>query len=558
MSRRSEKRSGLGKRLAVVIAMGLFCYAIVAYLIIPFGWERYGDKHPPFDDNPRIAQTSDGHPGDAKLTVTESLLQADLRVLRSSSTQLEQTVAEFQTLARTAPWRANGFLDAAQQDQIEGLFFRFLVCRHALWNLANYHKDDDVRYASDEARAKYTAVALDAGFCLALADASLVSAFQGDAVAIDKLNERFYRSEIPARTYDRLLLGVTSEERVKALDNALLLYDTERRQQDSSLTRVCEQNSIYNDLFNHTKSTAEQANERIQKLVDTESRIAPELDNELRHTRVAELLRDAETESSGLLTTARAHLFKGISRIKNPEARLIKFSVDQKREVYERLEPGDIILTYTAGYISDIFIPGAFKHAITYVGSPQDRQTSGLSADQLGWLPELERRDLLQSVLQESLPSGQPTDVIEAVGEGVIFNHLGHIMDTHINRMLVLRPQINRQQRKESLANVFLFLGDEYDFKFDFADASKQVCTEVVYRALDGKGPIDFTLVPRAGHETLSADDIANNYLNSPGASFEFVLFAEETTGSPQHLAKIVLGDAGKSRLKELMDETKD
>jgi hypothetical protein len=100
---------------------------------------------------------------------------------------------------------------------------------------------------------------------------------------------------------------------------------------------------------------------------------------------------------------------------------------------------------------------------------------------------------------------------------------------------------------------VLLFLGDEYDFQFDFADASKQVCTEVVYRAFDGKGPIEFTLVPRAGHETLSADDIALSYLRSPGTSFDFVLLADETPGSSEYRGRILLGEPGKSRLKQLM-----
>ena len=151
------------------------------------------------------------------------------------------------------------------------------------------------------------------------------------------------------------------------------------------------------------------------------------------------------------------------------------------------------------------------------------------------------------------MPSGQDADVIEAVGEGVIFNHLGHIIDTHINRMLVLRPKVNRDERTHALANVFLFLGDQYDFKFDFADASKQVCTEVVYRALDGKGPIQFSLVERAGHETLSADDIANNFLAAPGKAFDFVLFAEQASESLQHHARIFTGEAGTNRLSELM-----
>src|SRR6476660_376002 len=39
-------------------------YLIAAYLVIPFGWERYAHRHPSFDDNPRLTTTGDDHPGD--------------------------------------------------------------------------------------------------------------------------------------------------------------------------------------------------------------------------------------------------------------------------------------------------------------------------------------------------------------------------------------------------------------------------------------------------------------------------------------------------------------
>jgi hypothetical protein len=485
--------------------------------------------------------------------VTESVLQADRRALQSSSGHIDQVTAEMQQLATSAPWRENRFFDAGQQDQVESLLFRFLACRHTLWHLANYHRDNDTRFSDDEAKAKSSVIAFNAGFRLVLYDASLVKAFRGDSIAIAKLNEEFYRSRIPADTYDHLLLGVTNEDRLRTLHDSFLLYTEGQGNPDSPLAQVVRESSVYNDLVESTKSVASRADAMIQELVETESRLLPTLDNRLRHTRVAELLSESETTTDHLLHVARAHLFKGVSRIKNPDAHLITFSDNQKRQVVDALRPGDIILTYTAGYISDIFIPGAFKHAITYIGSVEDRRNAGLLADNLDWVPDAERKSLLKAIATPKLASGESADVIEAVGEGVIFNHLGHIMDTHINRLVVLRPQISDEERSNALANVFRFLGDGYDFEFDFADASEQVCTEVVYRALDGKGSIEFALIQRAGHPTLSADDIANNYLASPGKAFEFVLFADESPESVEHQARILTGNAGMTQLAELM-----
>jgi hypothetical protein len=501
---------------------------------------------------PEALQKRSGSP------VTESVLDADQRALQSASAHLDSLAVEIQELATSAPWRQRGYFDAGQQDQVESLLFRFLACRHTLGHLANYHRDNDIRYANDEAKARSSVIAFAAGFRLVFYDASLVQAFRDDPIAIAKLNEAFYRSRIPAKTYDRLKLEVTNEGQLKALRDSFLLFTEELAKPDSSLAQVVQQNSVYRDLAESTKSVASRADAIVQELVETESRLLPTLDNRLRHTRVAELLSESETTTDHLLYVARAHLFKGVSRIKNPDAHLIKFSEDQKRQVVESLQPGDVILTYTAGYMSDIFIPGAFKHAITYVGSVEDRQNAGLSADLLAWVPDSERERLLRSIGTAKLASGEDADVIEAVAEGVIFNHLSHLMDTHINRLVVLRPQVSREERIGALANVFLFLGDGYDYEFDFADASEQVCTEVVYRALDGKGPIQFTLVQRAGHPTLSADDIANNYLASPGEAFEFVLFADESPESPDHGGQILTGKAGITRLTELMSTQKD
>jgi len=83
-------------------------------------------------------------------------------------------------------------------------------------------------------------------------------------------------------------------------------------------------------------------------------------------------------------------------------------------------------------------------------------------------------------------------------------------------------------ERTDFLIEVFSYLGEKYDFRFDFADSTRQVCTEVIYRGIQGKGGIAFDLTVRAGHETPSADDIALYYLNRHPGAFQFLLYAEQ------------------------------
>ena len=55
-------------RRRTLLVLGLLSlYLLAAYVLIPLGWEAYAHRHPSFNENPRITQTGDGHPGDDKI-----------------------------------------------------------------------------------------------------------------------------------------------------------------------------------------------------------------------------------------------------------------------------------------------------------------------------------------------------------------------------------------------------------------------------------------------------------------------------------------------------------
>jgi len=47
-----------------VILTLVVLWLLVAYVLAPTAWKFYAHRHPSFDDNPRITQTGDHHPGD--------------------------------------------------------------------------------------------------------------------------------------------------------------------------------------------------------------------------------------------------------------------------------------------------------------------------------------------------------------------------------------------------------------------------------------------------------------------------------------------------------------
>jgi hypothetical protein len=484
-------------------------------------------------------------------------VESDQRTLRNVAGQLEHTRSEFIALNRRGEWSKRGYFVSEENNQIERLYFRFVTGHTTLWDTINSYGGPQARFADDDTGVKAHALTLYAEFLLVYHTSFLVAEFNDDPVAIAKLNEPFFRSEIPQGTYDRLHRDITSRDSAHMLAAAWMLYSDEIDDPQSMLVKLGEIDPAYENLLGQIPNLYSGAIQQTQRILNGHVDEEGEAENTFSHTRAAAVARETSRAFGDLWYSIRALLFKDISRLKNPNAHIVRFSAAQKRQVYDLLQPGDIILTYTAGYISDVFIPGMFKHGITYVGSPVQRAEAGLYKDSLPIAAEPERNRFELHIAQEFLPGGENADIIEAVAEGVIFNNLEKIMDTHINRLLVLRPIINDEERTEFLAGVFSYIGDEYDFYFDFADASRQVCTEVHYRTLNGKGGIDFMLTERAGHETLSADDIVHYYKETLPQQFELVLFADENPESQHHLARILTGAEAGHRLKALMSGTK-
>lgn len=58
------KRDSVARRVVIGAAITLTLYMAAAYLVIPLAWKQHAKHDPAFDDNPRITETGDGHPGD--------------------------------------------------------------------------------------------------------------------------------------------------------------------------------------------------------------------------------------------------------------------------------------------------------------------------------------------------------------------------------------------------------------------------------------------------------------------------------------------------------------
>ncbi len=190
----------------------------------------------------------------------------------------------------------------------------------------------------------------------------------------------------------------------------------------------------------------------------------------------------------------------------------------------EILKPGDVLVTRHDLALSNLFLPGFWPHAALYVGSEAERQELGVELDE-------ERRGRWRGSRR----------VLEARKDGVLFRALADTLE--VDAVAVIRPRLEPAEIGRALSRAATHEGKMYNFDFDFFRTDRLVCTEVIYRAYDGIGAMQFELAERSGRLTLSAEDLLD--LALAGEMFEPVA----VFGAPSCLGELVCGAAARQAL---------
>jgi hypothetical protein len=194
------------------------------------------------------------------------------------------------------------------------------------------------------------------------------------------------------------------------------------------------------------------------------------------------------------------------------------------------LQPGDILLERRNWFMSNAFLPGYWPHAALYLGDPESLKALGVADD-----PRVKRN---WRAFTEPEVSGHRYAVIEAMSEGVVFTTFEHSVG-EADAVAVLRPRLTDAQRREMLVRAISHYGKPYDFEFDFFSTDRLVCTEVVYRALDGM--ITLPLTPILGRRALPAVGFVKVYAETRGRDdrpFDLVYFLD----ADERRARAVVG----------------
>ncbi len=447
------------------------------------------------------------------LNATDNSFEDDIKKLTIFKNAFDEMYQEMGQIQQSATRHQTGHFSNKESDQIENLLFRYLVLRKSYWEIINKYRDYNSYSDNPTENAKALIIGYSSALMLYKYSGILITKNMGDDQVIDKLNEAYFRSDISRGSFREVYHSLTNLENLDELDIVRELITTEINEPGTPLN-LLKMHPTYGPLITNLEPLHNTHVKLREEILNHFVLITPGITNRLRHSTIKKKVEKLIGKAGGRFEALKAIVFTHVGHIKAPGIEPLIFSEDDKSQLLTLLQPGDIILTYSEGFMSNIFLPGIFKHGIVYTGRRENWEKSD-------W-DNIHITDHQKSLIQVN------DNIIEAIAEGVVSGSLEEILDTKINRLAVFRPSLSNQEIMGVMQTIHSYLGNQYDFSFDFNDAESQVCTEVIYRGYNEIGNIQFGLSKRAGTLNLSAEDVCRYAINSGNMELVTLIVEDE------------------------------
>jgi len=344
-----------------------------------------------------------------------------------------------------------------------------------------FHYRDYARIPDESLRLRCFIVAFAAALVLYAKSLKIIQVTEHQRLLRAKLNEPDAKFDVEAGFFDDVLVGYSSLSNYRALARGDRFWRGQRR---SELFRRLDADPDWRWLGDIIR----------KKRIIVRKRLVDVLLKRLRYDWRAfwqTALRPARKTRYSLQTVLGGR-FADVYLVPHPVHVLTPPVLAALRP---HLLPGDVLLCRAEGKLTAALVPGFWSHAVIYLGSRGELEALNVRAH-----PHAAAR--WQEIPEDPGPLGC---VIEAVAPRVRICPLETSLQA--DHVVVLRPNVPREETAAALGEAFGHLGKPYDFEFDFNVSSRIVCTELVYRCYHRRGPIQFPLVKRLGRFTLSGDD---------------------------------------------------
>ncbi len=446
----------------------------------------------------------------------QGLITASARAIGSLApavSNLDKLEAERADAARAIE---RGHFKPDEELKLRAWFARYLTARAGLLETIDdlaplaYCNTDEV---DEESQLKCFVIAYTAACLLVRAGRTLVGDFATHKLVQRKLNEADARYRIPRKQYTRVYRSLTAPSTAWRLAEAMRFADGHRKAIDALAGE-----EVMKPVLGYLNESEESLRVGLRKYLKAR----------LLYRWHSWRRRRATAIQQGFFRIAEA-FGRVIADVRNPfhEDRL---TARYRDELASLLEPGDVIIARHDEALSNLFLPGYWPHAALHVGLPATRERLGIQVDD-----ERARRWV------------DPLRVLEGRKDGVLLRAIDDTLA--VDAAAIIRPQLASPDVTEAISRGLSHEGKLYNFDFDFFTDEKLVCTEVVYRAYEGVGGIEFKLTQRSGRPTLSAEDILT--LAAENRGFEPVALF----GTPGIGNRVVTGPAAIDAMRASLDQ---
>jgi len=439
----------------------------------------------------------------------------DLRKTQRAYLSLTQALA---TLAEEQPEQTTiqaaikrGYFVPEEDDLVWSLISRFLTIRSGFWEIINdmsAHFSDDTENVKTTDDWRHFLLGYSASCQTVRMARLLVDKFANHKLVQRKINEGALQHRIPPKMFTHIYQSLTDA------DNAMKMrYMMNLVEENKDFIQTLENDDYVGEIVKDL--------ERLEKtLYPSQLAFIKLRFKYLWHAITRRGAVSKKVTSFFILEKAGRVIadlgIHGDSRV-----------TDEIREqAAEILQSGDVIVTRHDFVASNLFLPGYWPHAALYIGSDTERDALGVQIEEA-------KANRWQGEIRS----------LEAQKDGVLFRPLSETLE--VDEFVIIRPQLNKKLLAKGLERAVQHEGKGYNFDFDFFSSDKLVCTEVVFRAFDGLGDIEFKLIERAGRLSLSAEDLLDMAVNNRGFT-TVAAFGFEGCQS-----KIVQGDKALEVLKK-------
>ena len=339
------------------------------------------------------------------------------------------------------------------------------------------------------------AIGFTAGCMLVRATKYIIHVAKQNPVIWKKLDESESRYGIERKTISRLYESLSSPKKMFQFHQAVRFYEAKKPE----IYALAELGNLDKELIG---------------LLKLEEPFIASRKRDYFSLRLRYRIYDIVRRNASGYRKAMFHFFRltgsAIAELKQPLKKPNSSAKGAKRvtpdllmEIQKKLTPGDVIITRHDDALSNLFLPGFWPHAAFYLGNPS----------------QLEMLNLATTLDFEC-------QIIESKKDGVKFRPLSETL--YVDNFVVIRPRLIQQSLAQVIQKAMSHVGKRYDFLFDFTQADRLACTELVYRAYHGVDELQFTLTERAGRLCISAEDLIDQMLRSQKFDV-YALFTEKT-----------------------------